>query len=329
MRFERECILRRRLKITMSNNRIAFLVLAHTDPTMLARFSRRLLPYGRVIVHIDRKSRLDRFERVLPPEVALTKERVKVSWAGYSMIRATLALMREGLARFPDAERFVLLSGLDYPARPLEDLVTLFEEKPRHNFIRAYDILASRWDRKKILNMRVMDQVLPFAPRGPLGAAVNFINRLQRRIDREITNWKWRKREYPFDMKPASGSQWWALTREAVEYILRFVDENPEFCRYYERTYAPDEHFIHTILLNSHLAAHADPIEPFNDQLTAHLANLHLIHDTLRKTYSLNDWDDIKNSGKYFVRKVTTELSESLLDRLDKQDSRIEDSPTA
>ncbi len=304
----------------MLENRIAFLVLAHTDPEMLARLCRRLLPYGRIVVHVDRKTSAEPFVRVLPSEVALTNKRLRVSWGGFSMIRATLILMREAMARFPEAERFVLLSGLDYPMRPLDDLVALFEARPQHNFIRAYDLLASRWDRKKILNMRIMDQILPIAPPGLLGKGVAFVNKIQRRIDREAMNWKWRKRDYPFDLKPASGSQWWALTREAMDHVLRFVDENPTFVRYYERSFAPDEHFFHTILLSSPLAAHADPIEPFNEHLTAHVANLHHIHDSLAKTYRLEDWDEIAASDRFFVRKVTTAASKPLLDRLDERD---------
>lgn len=300
----------------MIKGNIAFLVMAHTDPEMVARLSRRLLPYGRVFVHVDGKQPLTPFKAAASEKVAFVEPRTRVSWGGYTQVRAILDLMGEALHKMPEAEIVMLLSGQDYPIGSLDDFVAMLESRPGHNFIRGFDLLASPTDRNKIEVKRYLDDLVPFAPQGVLRRPVRFINRLGRKIDRETM--RFRSREFPFDMKPATGSSWWVLTRPMAEYILRFVAENPAFVRYYRRAFAMDEQFFHTIALNSPLAAeHADPIEPYVEQQIAHMANVHHIHISLGKTYRLEDLSEVVGSGKWFIRKVSTEESTPLLDRLD------------
>jgi hypothetical protein len=52
-------------------------------------------------------------------------------------------------------------------------------------------------------------------------------------------------------LEPYSGSQWWALSREACEYILEFIARNRRFTKFFENVFAADEVFFHTILANS------------------------------------------------------------------------------
>jgi hypothetical protein len=52
-------------------------------------------------------------------------------------------------------------------------------------------------------------------------------------------------------LEPYSGNTWWALTRDACQYILEFVERNQGVVKYFEDVFAPDEAFFHTILGNS------------------------------------------------------------------------------
>src|SRR5207247_487420 len=54
-------------------------------------------------------------------------------------------------------------------------------------------------------------------------------------------------------LDPYGGTTWWALTKEACEYILEFVGNNGSICRYFERSFASDEMVLHTVLGNSDL----------------------------------------------------------------------------
>jgi hypothetical protein len=52
-------------------------------------------------------------------------------------------------------------------------------------------------------------------------------------------------------MVPHCGSQWWALTRQAAEWMLDEIDRRPEYVEFCRHTEIPDEHFFQTLLANS------------------------------------------------------------------------------
>ncbi|HSK21318.1 MAG TPA: beta-1,6-N-acetylglucosaminyltransferase [Longimicrobiales bacterium] len=62
--------------------------------------------------------------------------------------------------------------------------------------------------------------------------------------------------EQPAELEPYGGSQWWSRTHDCVEYTLSFVEENPDFVRFYRFTECPDEMFFQTVM-NSLLASRA------------------------------------------------------------------------
>ena len=63
------------------------------------------------------------------------RSRVRVHWGDYSVVEATLRLIREALRRPEGYDRLVLLSGADYPIRPLEDLRDHLAAHPEDEFI--------------------------------------------------------------------------------------------------------------------------------------------------------------------------------------------------
>jgi hypothetical protein len=52
-------------------------------------------------------------------------------------------------------------------------------------------------------------------------------------------------------MVPYVGSQWWALSRECGQYIVKYVRENPQVVRFFRHSHVPDESFIQTVVMNS------------------------------------------------------------------------------
>jgi hypothetical protein len=46
-------------------------------------------------------------------------------------------------------------------------------------------------------------------------------------------------------------------------------------------------------------------------------ANIHVVHPSLKKIYTLSDFDELLATGKLFVRKVNTLQSTPLMDKLD------------
>jgi hypothetical protein len=85
----------------------------------------------------------------------------------------------------------------------------------------------------------------------------------------------------------------------------------------YRHAFASDEQFFHTIVGNSRFAASATGLQAYSGRGTYKLANLHLIDPSLSKWYTLDDWEAVSRSDKFFLRKVRTGESTKLLDALD------------
>jgi hypothetical protein len=58
-------------------------------------------------------------------------------------------------------------------------------------------------------------------------------------------------RKYLGSLEPYAGSTWWALTRDACQYLSEFVERNRHVEEYFQSVFAPEEAFFHTILGNS------------------------------------------------------------------------------
>src|SRR5262245_33494432 len=97
--------------------RIAYLFIAHTNPTLLAKAIRTLsTPDSMFFIHIDKKASLEQFTAVVGgPQVAYCTDRVAVYWGGFSVVRATLNVLRQACSLDGQFDYCVLLSGSDYP----------------------------------------------------------------------------------------------------------------------------------------------------------------------------------------------------------------------
>ena len=98
--------------MTMRPRPIAYLVLAHDHPRQLARLVAALeSPHAFFVIHI---------EEVLPasPRIRYVRDRVRVEWMGWSIVEATLRMVRQAMRE--DFGYAVFLSGADYPVKPRE-----------------------------------------------------------------------------------------------------------------------------------------------------------------------------------------------------------------
>lgn len=235
--------------------KIAYLITAYNNPAHLGRLLRAIVtPRSAAYVHVDAKFDIAPFERHRSERVHFVKPRLAVYWGEFSMIEAILRLMESALA---SAERFdylILMSGTDYPIRPNDELEAFLEANAGTQFMNIVKMpdenvskLLTRLRHYKILSGN------PFAI--PL-----------RIVRRSLIALRLMSAQRSFEAalqgrQPYAGSTWWALTREASEYVLDFVARESAFVRFYRNTWFPDEGMIHTILGNS----------PFSDRMLRNL----------------------------------------------------------
>lgn len=87
--------------------------------------------------------------------------------------------------------------------------------------------------------------------------------------------------------------------------------------RWASSSFAVDEHFFHTIIGNSDYCAASDGFSPYQGNKTYRMASLHLVHESMRKIYTVADFDELSDTDKFFVRKIVSGQSDYLIERLD------------
>ena len=294
-------------------NKIAYLILAHADPHHLNRLTSILNGKCDFFIHLDAKSDINEFKHiVLSENTFFIKDRVNISWGGISMVDATLNLIKEALNSGNQYSHLVLLSGSCYPIKPPDYINSFFNLQPEREFIRFIDMRESPQHYMKQIKLKWFKEPIFLASFAPL--------KLCDKVIRKVANFMQLKNCWDENtIIPYFGSQWWALTPRCCEYILEYIDINNTYYSMNKLSFAPDEHFFHTLVGNSVYKKKSDGLQAFEGRGTYKLANFHLIHPSLSKWYDLTDWDEIFSSDKLFVRKVNSLKSKELLDKIDKE----------
>jgi len=218
--------------------KIAYLILAHSNPRVLNRAIGMLSTEDcAFFLHIDRKVDIRKFSDINGENVFISQERSRVYWGEFSIVEATLALLRKALERPEGYEYFVLLSGSDYPLRSGKYVGAFLEENCGSEFMNLVQMPAPGYPLSKINKLR-------YPSNKP---ARRFATRALARIGHSNRDY----REYLPGLVPYSGSQWWTLSKRACQFILNFTESKPHVEEYFRNTFTSDEMFFHTILGNS------------------------------------------------------------------------------
>ncbi len=278
--------------------RLAYLILAHKNPAQVMRLVRALRDRkATCYVHVDAKQPLHQAWRELAAleGVVLIRRRRRIYWGGWSIVAATLKMLR--VAVDGGADRLVLLSGQDYPLQPNP----MFRERlsGNANHMQCFRLPAACWTNggmDKVERYHWLD----------LAGRLNAV-RLHDRISRVLEHGLG-KRVVPGGLRPFGGSQWWAITRQCAQFVLDYTKQHPHVPRFFSRTHVPDELFFQTIIGNS--ALHETVT---ND----HLRAIDWAGGHHPRVLCLADCEWLMSRGAYFARKFDIGLDTDVLDRID------------
>jgi hypothetical protein len=273
--------------------KIAHLILAHSRPEMLERLTKRLQhPDADIYIQLDKKSDITAFQHI--EGVHFVPDRVDTGWCEYSTIEAEIAGFNYILNSGIDHTHINLLSGQDYPLKPIEEFHQLLFKNRDKTFIHSLSISDNEWLDGKA---RFVKYHL-----GDYGFKGRFL--LQK-----LANALLPPRKLPYGMKPYGRSQWLTITPECARYAIRHINDRPRLKKFFRMTWAVDEVFFQTILENSPLK---DKL--FNDNLRyieSFGANRPVV-------FTMAHADILERSGKYFARKFDTNEDTAIFDHLDK-----------
>lgn len=306
--------------------RIAYLIRVYTDPLQLQRLIEALNgEHAYFFVHVQ--PNLTLFRKVdMSPFIAATsqeknvrfiQQRIRVNWGGFSMVEATLALMREALDSEVSFDYFVLLSGLDYPIKSNAFILDYFDKHHGREFIRYISIREEPFLEWKINMIWFNEHVL-------VTRALHRARRL--RVWSGIQSLLLKRNEYPDGFEPFFGPSWWALTRNCVKYVVHFVDTNRKFVDFYRFTHMPDESFFHTVIMNSEYAEKTNQRVEYENGEIDHPVKwagdlIMYVKDFAKGRSVVLDEQDFESLGKsncLFARKFTSAKSLKLIEPVDK-----------
>lgn len=284
----------------------AYIILAHKLPDQLYRLIERLDDNLSVFfIHIDLKADLSKFNQLsdFGNKVQLIK-REDIKWAGISIIKAEI----NGLQAIKDSnkhfDRIILLSGQDYPIKSKDRINNFFKASPYSVFIEHWPVPNHKiWKgggmfrfNKYFLGTGKYEKLK--------GKCINFLGII----------FPFLRRKLPYNLLPYGGWMWWTLDMYALNYILQFIKDHPRYMDFHKYSFAVDEIFLQTILLNSK-----------DERLLKSISNNYLrylfwpdfagSHPKLLKKDNL---EDIKTSAALFARKFDMNKDAEILDLIDK-----------
>lgn len=279
--------------------RLAHLVLTHTNPDQLNRLTGALAyEDADFYVHVDLKTDIGPFrEAVKGRNVFFVNNRVKVNWAGYSIVQATVNGFEQLLASAKPYDHVNLLSGQDYPIKSAAEIHRFLADNRGKLFMHTLSV-QDEWQEAI---PRITEYHLPDVDFPGKHKALGMINKLAPR------------RRMPFSLTAVGRSQWFTIPLPCVAYIVNYLRQHPAVPRFFRMSWAPDEMIFQTILYNS-------------------LYRKDMVNDNMvyvdwsaggasPKILTIADAEALDNSDKLFARKFNPLIDTGILDYLDKKNN--------
>lgn len=312
--------------------RIAFLILNHRAPAQLLRLIRTLrreLPDSPIVVHHDEfRAELGRDLLDFDDNAFLLTTGTPISWGDFGVVDAywqCLSWMGQNI----EFDYVILLSGQDYPIRPLAPLAADLAAAGADIWLDAVPIdeLGRRKDRVN-RRRRQLYQYRPAAEparsslarcrlRRRTAILIDVLNNVQpffyvyKFSDQQPWRLGWRARHTPFTLAEPCwfGSMWLTLSRRAAEFVVDAVRRRPDYVEYCRRTAHPDESATATLVCNA----------PW---VRIERRDLHYVRWTHSGTghpdvFRTEDLPELLTAPGYFARKFDIATDAHVLDELD------------
>jgi hypothetical protein len=324
--------------MTKSHGEIVVLVLANKIESLLylSKLLGSALP---VIAHIDAKTHLSAEAKVSLSSISLLEQRLPIYWGGFNMSLATISLIDEAYRLYPNFSRLILISGDALPCVSADRMRDLFSEHYHTEFVQLVDVANDR----SLRDVPVEEARAKHAGSVNPWRFQNFIfydSDLHCPRSRDMVMRKFSVPETHVDslrgaahttMKGVMrclpdrdqiyekfyfGSQWWSLSRFAVDLIVDDLHSqvHQEFFRFLQ---VSDEHLIHTLIGSKRAILEGRGIEKFRPIM-------HVINHPDRAKFLDSDFmtkQDLvhaaRHSNRIFVRKFRPDAAPEISEAID------------
>lgn len=233
----------------MSKVRIAYLLVAHKCPEQINLFIEQLLNYGDcdVYVHVDTKNS-DLYEKIITSPRVFKCSIYDVRWGSFEIVKAAIELMKMAASSGKNYTHMYFGSGQDLIVK--NGLYEFLESNPNKIFLRILgevkntDRASARyricWPHKLMIRndlhpyrfIRIIMQVLC--------RFEIIINKNRKKLKQKVDFYE--------------GRTWFIAPIYVLEYIVDYVEQNPDYVDFWEDSLASDLMFFQTIIMNSQYA---------------------------------------------------------------------------
>ena len=283
----------------------AILIETHTNVDLLVRVLNKMQSENHYFfIHVDKKTKnYNEFLALKSDHVIFTSKRFDVKWGSVEQIYLTIELLNTA-KKFPvNFDYYHLISGQDYPIKSNLAFDYFFDNTEQ-------SFMELDW------NNPILPRLMYYHFNGLFNVKKRGIGeKLERHginLQKDISKYILLRK--PLKQKLYKGSNWWSLHNKLVDYILQYINSNPNYLKRFHFTSCCDEVFFHTIAFNSPLKE------------TIELTDLRYYDwkqtyptETLPRTLTEKDYGAIINSKSFFCRKVDLKHSLLLLNLIDSQ----------
>lgn len=298
--------------------RYAYIILAHKNPAQVQRLILQLQSSKSEVdfyIHIDKKVDMHAF-KVLLKDIQniywLTRRDSK--WGSFELVQVVLDAFSAQQKMAKSYSHTILLSGQDYPIKPIHKLESFLENHLDKSFIEYQPLPVVKlkyegWDRFQKWHFYWRNHKITY----PLYDKTYGI--LDKVIALIIGLFFSKKRTFNPAFTLFYGSQWWMLNQNAVEYIQQFLKENRWFVKFFKYVWISDEHFFQTILLNHSKKEFKENI------LNKNYRYIDWSKPGVRLPVDLTmeDFEKIQNSDCFFARKFDIQMNVDIMNVIDKE----------
>jgi hypothetical protein len=282
---------------------LGFVVLAHDHPRQVTRLVDQLTAQGAAVaLHWDARHPVglgEQLRKQLPANQAervVSAERVAVRWGMWEVVEATINALRAFQRSGLPLDYVTLLSGHDYPLRPLSQLADYLTARHGTEHIESVDHEKEKWITDGLHDERW--QYRHYVSWGTHPKVFDKCWHLQRSLGL--------KRKPPAGIKPHFGSQWWTLSWHNLQRILE-LSRRPDIMSFFRTTWVPDEMFFQTLL-----AAAAPSAKTSGTGLTLY----HFARNGIPLVFYEDHYHLLAAQPFFFARKISP-WSDRLRDKLD------------
>lgn len=278
--------------------KIAYLVIAYTDPEQLKSLVERLTQDADVYIHINASVEIEPFLKVLeknskPHSFRFSRERYKIVWGGFSILKATFSLMEQAMEN-DSYDRFVLLTGLDYPIKSDDTIQRFFQKYADMEFIHAAPVTGEMHEHLYYRDCRD-NRALHWW----FGQYNRILKKLGKKGKKDFVVCGG-ERILLYGIAPK-----WALSGKCATWLLQFYKNNTKFNRYFQLMHAPDDFYVATAVYHS----------PFREKIEAERDIFKIIwlpEDRGAKVLEEEDLDELVLCDQLYAKKFQSDSSEGL-----------------